>query len=75
MVLIKHFNVYIVEKLLFLMQILKSFETVDSVKGKVLWCENQVKKIFNQTRGDILNVYDSQVLQFFEPLKRALKIN
>ena len=60
MVLIKHFNVYIVEKHPFLIQILKLYETCDSVKGKVLWYENQINKNFNKTRGDILNVYGSE---------------
>ena len=49
MALIKHFNAYIVEKLQFLMHILKSFETGDSVKGKLWWYENQINKIFNKT--------------------------
>ena len=75
MALIKHFNAYIVEKIRFLMQILKLFKTGDSVKAKVLWYENQINKNFNKTRGDILNMYGSEALQFFEPLKRALKIN
>ena len=75
MALIKHFNAYIVEKLLFLRQILKLFETGDSVKGKVLSHENQINKNYNKTRGDILDMYGSEALQFFEPLKRALKIN
>ena len=37
MVIIKNFNIYIVEKLPFLIQLLESFETGDSIKGKVLW--------------------------------------
>ena len=57
------------------MQILKLFETGASVKGKVLWYENQINKNFNKTRGDILNMYGSDALHLFEPLKRALKIN
>ena len=68
MTLIKHFNAYIVEKLPFLMQILKLFETGDNVKGKVVWYENQINKNFNKTKSDILNVYGSETLQFFEPL-------
>ena len=35
MVLIKHFNAYIVKKYPFLMKIFELFETGDSVKGKV----------------------------------------
>ena len=57
------------------MQILKLFETGDSVKGKVLWYENQINKNFNKTKSGILNMYSSEALHFFEPLKRALKIN
>ena len=75
MALIKHFNAYIVEKLPFLMQILELFETGDSVKGKMLSYENQINKNVNKTRGDIFNMYGSEALQFFEPLKRALNIN
>ena len=75
MALGKHFNVYIVEKPPFLMQIFELFETGDSVKGKVLWYENQINKNFNKTKGGILNMYSSEALHFFEPLKRALKIN
>ena len=57
------------------MQILELFETGDSVERKVLWYENQINKNFNKTRDDILNMYGSEGLQFFESLKRALKIN
>ena len=57
------------------MQILELFETGDSVKGKLLWYENQINKNFNKTRSDILNMYGIEALQFFEPLKIALKIN
>ena len=64
----KHFNAFIVEKLL--MQILELLETGDRVKGKVLWYENQIKDNFEKTRGDISNMYVSEVLQFFEPLKK-----
>ena len=53
------------------MQILKLFETDDSVKGKVLWYENQINKSFNKTRGNILYMYGSEALQIFKPLKRA----
>ena len=56
MALIKHFNAYIAEKLPFFMQILELFKTGDSVKGKVLWYENQINKNFNKTRGDILTL-------------------
>ena len=70
MALIKYFNAYIVEKLPFLMQILELFETGDSVKGKILWYENQINKNFNKARSDILNMYGSEVLQFFEPLNK-----
>ena len=52
------------------MQILELFETGDSVKGKVLWYENQINKNFNKTRGDFLNMYGGEALQFFEPLKK-----
>ena len=72
MALIKHFNVYIVEKLLFLMQMLKLFETGDSAEGKVLWYENQIKKNFYEAKRDILNMYGSEALQFFENQKRDL---
>ena len=75
MALGKHLNAYIVEKLPFLMQIFELFETGDSVKGKVLWYENEINKNFNKTKGDILNMYGNEALQFFEPLKRALEIN
>ena len=57
------------------MQILELFETGGSAERKVLWYENQINKNFNKTRDDILNMYGSEGLQFFEPLKRALKIN
>ena len=40
-----------------------------------MWYENQINKDFSKTRGDILNIYGSEAIQFFEPLKRALKIN
>ena len=52
------------------MQILELLETCDRVKGKVLWYENQIKDNFEKTRGDISNMYVSEVLQFFEPLKK-----
>ena len=57
------------------MQILELFETGGSAERKVLWYENQINKNFNKTRDDILNMYGSEGLQFFESLKRALKIN
>ena len=57
------------------MQVLELFETGDSVKGKILWYENQINKNFNKTRGDILNMYGSEALQFLELLKKALKTN
>ena len=75
MALIKHFNTYNVDQLPFLMQSLELFETGDRVKRKILWYENQINKKFNKTRGDILNMYGSEALQFLELLKRALKIN
>ena len=75
MALIKHFNAYIAEKLPFFMQILELFKTGDSVKGKVLWYENQINKNFNKTRGNALNMYGSGAFQLFEPLKRGSKIN
>ena len=68
MALFKHFNAYIAEKLPFFMQILELFKTGDSVKGKVLWYENQINKNFNKTRGNTLNMYGSEALQLFEPL-------
>ena len=43
--------------------------------GKMLRYENEINKNFNKTRKNILNMYGSEALQFFDPLKRALKIN
>ena len=48
------------------MLILELFETSDSVKGRCCG-ENQINKNFTKTRGDILNIYGNEVLQFFEP--------
>ena len=45
MALTKHFNAYIVENLPFLMQILESFETGDSVKEKVFGMKIKPRKI------------------------------
>ena len=64
--LVKHFNAHIVEKPPFLKLILELFETSDSVKGRCCG-ENQINKSFTKTRGDILNIYGNEVLQFFEP--------
>ena len=56
------FRHYILEKLPIMFKIFESFQAGNSVKGKMLWYESQLKKSFDKTRTNILNMYGSEAL-------------
>ena len=58
-----------------MLKILEAFQAGNSVKGKLLWYESQLKKNFDKTRTNILNMYGSEALQFFEPLGKVNKVS
>ena len=75
MALVEGFSHYILEKLPIMLKIFESFQAGNSVKGKMLWYESQLKKNFDKTRTNILNMYGSEALQFFEPFGNVNKVS
>ena len=60
----KGFSHYILEKFPIMLKILETFQACNSIKGNMLRYENQLKKNFDKTRTNILNMYGSEALQF-----------
>ena len=75
MALVEGFSHNILEKLPVILKISESFQAGNSVKGKMLWYEIQLKKNFDKTRINILNIYGKEALQFFEPFGNVNKVS
>ena len=58
-----------------MLKIFEAFQAGNSVKGQMLWYESQLKKTFDNTRTNILNMNGSEALQFFEPLGKIYKVS
>ena len=48
-----------------MLKIFEAFQAGNCVKGKMLWYESQLKKNFDKTRTNKLNMYGSEALQVF----------
>ena len=56
MALAEGFSHYVLEKLPIMLKLFEAFQAGNSVKGKMLWYESQLKKNFDKTRTNILNM-------------------
>ena len=73
--LFEGFSHYILERVFSILQVFEAFQAVNSVKGKMLWYESQLKKSFDKTRTNKLNMYGSEALHFFDPLGEVKKVS